>query len=227
MEMKFSGILPSLDDCAHTVYNENRFGIKPRHGYGGEDYYIIDIFNGKRNGFFIDIGSADPTSGSNTFHLEKTFGWNGLLIEANHFYYDEVIKQRTSKFYECYLSVEKGIGNYKTIGEIFAENVSLIPNFIDFLSFDIDATQDEFLILSQFDFKKYTVGAFVIEHDLYCDKSRERVIKRKKINTLLLANDYVYEGNISVNDCYVHKSVYEEVRKNKNPKYHHTLSFDL
>ncbi|WP_198021914.1 FkbM family methyltransferase [Algiphilus aromaticivorans] len=34
-----------------------------------------------RKGFFIEAGGNDGFSQSNTYHLEKYYGWNGLLIE--------------------------------------------------------------------------------------------------------------------------------------------------
>lgn len=40
--------------------------------------YLSDI----KNGFFVEAGSNDGISQSNTLYFEKKFGWRGLLIEA-------------------------------------------------------------------------------------------------------------------------------------------------
>lgn len=49
----------------------------------GQDKYIDEVLNNKRNGFFIEIGGYDGQSLSNTLFLERERGWTGLLIEAN------------------------------------------------------------------------------------------------------------------------------------------------
>lgn len=48
----------------------------------GQDKYVIEkIFKGKKNGIFMDIGAADGINDSNSYALEKEFGWNGICIE--------------------------------------------------------------------------------------------------------------------------------------------------
>ena len=46
----------------------------------GEDALLFDLFEGKRDGFFIEAGAYDGTSLSTTFALES-LGWSGLLVE--------------------------------------------------------------------------------------------------------------------------------------------------
>ena len=45
------------------------------------DAWVVDIFRGKRDGFFIDLAANDAVRASNTITLER-LGWNGLCIEA-------------------------------------------------------------------------------------------------------------------------------------------------
>jgi FkbM family methyltransferase len=47
----------------------------------GEDLLIYDLFDGKREGFFIEAGAFDGYRYSVTYALEA-LGWNGLLVEA-------------------------------------------------------------------------------------------------------------------------------------------------
>jgi FkbM family methyltransferase len=48
----------------------------------GEDKYIdMEIFHGKRNGVFVDIGAHDGKTFSNTYFLEKYKGWTGICVE--------------------------------------------------------------------------------------------------------------------------------------------------
>ncbi len=37
----------------------------------------------QKNGFFIEVGALDGETRSNTLILERKFGWNGVLIEAD------------------------------------------------------------------------------------------------------------------------------------------------
>ena len=43
-------------------------------------------------GTFVELGALDGVTGSNTILLERCFGWNGLLIEANPGNYDRLIR---------------------------------------------------------------------------------------------------------------------------------------
>lgn len=55
---------------------------------------VIDFFKNKRNGFFIEMGAADGVLGSNTYRLERDFGWDGILIEPIKEYCDQISKYR-------------------------------------------------------------------------------------------------------------------------------------
>lgn len=49
-----------------------------------DKYFIEEIIKFKKNGKFLDIGANDGITESNTYCLEKEYGWSGLCIEANH-----------------------------------------------------------------------------------------------------------------------------------------------
>jgi methyltransferase, FkbM family len=46
-----------------------------------EDNFIIEYFNGKRNGFIVDVGAAEGVSSSNSFRLINEYDWSAFLIE--------------------------------------------------------------------------------------------------------------------------------------------------
>lgn len=48
------------------------------------------MLDGKTNGEYLEIGSADPYKGSNTYLLEK-LGWTGLSLEIIE---EEVVRFR-------------------------------------------------------------------------------------------------------------------------------------
>ena len=48
----------------------------------GEDRIIMDLLAGVYNGFYVEVGSNDPTHYSNTFAFYCK-GWRGITIDAN------------------------------------------------------------------------------------------------------------------------------------------------
>lgn len=44
---------------------------------------VFDLCKGLKNGFFIDSGANDGLAQSNTYRLEKSLGWKGILIDAS------------------------------------------------------------------------------------------------------------------------------------------------
>jgi FkbM family methyltransferase len=47
-----------------------------------EELIIRDFFQDRRDGFFVDVGAADPIEDSTTYYLEKHLGWSGIGIDA-------------------------------------------------------------------------------------------------------------------------------------------------
>lgn len=48
----------------------------------GEDLIISQLFEGKKRGFYVDVGAFHPILYSNTFRLYQE-GWRGINIDAN------------------------------------------------------------------------------------------------------------------------------------------------
>lgn len=63
------------------------------------DLEFIKYFN-FQNGFFIEAGSNDGISMSNTCLLEREYGWTGLLIEPNPIKYKECVNNRPNSIVE-------------------------------------------------------------------------------------------------------------------------------
>lgn len=58
--------------------------LNPFKGQKGQDRWVMfKVLPLKRGGFFIDLAAADGLTHSNTYVMEKFFGWQGVCIEPN------------------------------------------------------------------------------------------------------------------------------------------------
>ncbi|XP_037795255.1 uncharacterized protein LOC119590652 [Penaeus monodon] len=69
-------------------------------GFVGEFGYMFyarvlrKIFEGTREGFFVEAGALDGEFLSNTLPLERNLGWTGLLVESNGDTFKELLTKR-------------------------------------------------------------------------------------------------------------------------------------
>ena len=54
----------------------------------------MDLLGNMRNGTFVEIGGNDGLSTTNTYHLERCLGWQGLLIEGHPENFNKMVKAR-------------------------------------------------------------------------------------------------------------------------------------
>ena len=59
----------------------------------GQDYILYQLFNDKKDGFFVEVGCVDGKHLSNTLVFEE-MGWRGMLVEPHDDYIDLLIKNR-------------------------------------------------------------------------------------------------------------------------------------
>lgn len=62
----------------------------------GQDVFALFALNWKRNGFFVEFGATNGLELSNTYLLEKDFGWTGILAEPAKIWHDDLKKNRTA-----------------------------------------------------------------------------------------------------------------------------------
>lgn len=203
----------------------------------GQDLFVLLVTNQKQNGFFVEFGATDGKLLSNTFLLEDSYNWSGILAEPARIWHaalhnnrkcaidtrcvydaseDYVLFKETEHpelsvvdsfkdfdFYREYR--EQGI-NYQvktvTLMSLLGEHNA--PASIDYLS--IDTEGNEFSILKDFDFEKYTFGIITVEHN-YTEQ-------RDQIFDLLTNNSYVrvFEKVSDWDDWYIHVSLQQKVK---------------
>lgn len=72
--------------------------------YKQDKYLNEEIFFGKKNGVFLDIGAYDGVTISNTYFFEKFLNWSGICIEPNCDVFRLLEKNRISKNFKVALS---------------------------------------------------------------------------------------------------------------------------
>jgi FkbM family methyltransferase len=150
------------------------------------DLKMDKLFDGKRDGFFIELGAYDGLTQSNTAFFEFTRGWTGVLVEPSVEQYTKCISARPMSQcfnYACvsdlykdeYISgdftsglmssvtgrVEEGKTAVpaKPLGQI----LDSIPNIpaIDFISLDVEGYEKD--VLEGLNLEKYRPTYMLIE----------------------------------------------------------------
>jgi hypothetical protein len=92
--------------------------------------FVLDINRDKKNGYYVELGSADPVDGSNTYSLEKDHGWKGVSFDM-----DTVQSKKFNDFRDNPCICEDATKfDYR---KYFQENK--FPERIDYLQVDIDS----------------------------------------------------------------------------------------
>eukprot|EP00183_Erythrolobus_madagascarensis_P006156 CAMPEP_0185845182 /NCGR_PEP_ID=MMETSP1354-20130828/1211_1 /TAXON_ID=708628 /ORGANISM="Erythrolobus madagascarensis, Strain CCMP3276" /LENGTH=577 /DNA_ID=CAMNT_0028545077 /DNA_START=138 /DNA_END=1871 /DNA_ORIENTATION=+ len=85
-----------------VIYNKTG-RLKPRgnpHSQAGQTELLVGrLLPGKRNGTYFELASHLAFDFSNTFDLERALGWNGVCVEANPQYLEELIQRRCRLLY--------------------------------------------------------------------------------------------------------------------------------
>jgi FkbM family methyltransferase len=59
-----------------------------------QDLFVLEVLDGKTDGYFLDSGASDGIRASNTYLLETKFQWKGICVEPNSAYFAALVKNR-------------------------------------------------------------------------------------------------------------------------------------
>ena len=65
-----------------------------------QDLFVLSELDFKRNGYFVEFGATDGITHSNSFLLEKDFGWKGILVEPTRYFYPKLLQNRPNALTE-------------------------------------------------------------------------------------------------------------------------------
>jgi FkbM family methyltransferase len=172
---------------------ENELKYEPfYHDLYNDLFYRDIIFPGKRNGYFVEVGALDGLRMSQSYLFEKTLDWNGIVVEPNPVWKDELNLQRNCNISTNAVSSTNGTATFESreiaafsglkssvnasrssdiIGEFEVETITLCdlldkcnaPETIDWVSIDTEGAELD--ILNQFfaDNKRYKINLLSFE----------------------------------------------------------------
>lgn len=59
-----------------------------------QDIFVVLATRAKRGGYFVEVGVGNDDKLSNTYLLEKQYGWTGLLAEPNPEFHQSIVEKR-------------------------------------------------------------------------------------------------------------------------------------
>jgi hypothetical protein len=175
-------------------------------GQAEQDKFVCNVLNNKTNGFFVEVGSAHPIKINNTYVLENTLKWTGLMFEYQRATFEELYKEHRPN--SNYIFGDAQQHNYQ---EIFDKHKA--PKNIDFLQLDIAPPQGTLRVLQNLnegvmDFYKFAVVTF--EHDYrgkdanFLVREESRKILKDRGYYLVFEDITPKEPKWAYEDWYVH-----------------------
>ena len=173
-------------------------------GQAEQDKFVLNILSGKKNGYFLELGSCFAEKCNNTFILENSFNWIGIMIEYDNKYLYEwnELRPNSKHIINDALNI-----NYKNL-------LKDSPKNIDYLSLDLEVSNGSTIkTLEKFDIEimnEYKFAVITFEHDLYNsgDYKETRIKSRnifKKHGYIPVFKDINNNNpNIVYEDWYVH-----------------------
>ena len=93
----------------------------------GQDLWVLEKSSYKRGGFFVEFGATNGILLSNTYLLEKHFGWQGLCAEPNPDYFADLQKNRNCLVSNACIGAETG----QEVEFVLADEFGTIAQYAD------------------------------------------------------------------------------------------------
>lgn len=171
-----------------------------------QDMFVLTALNGKTNGSYLEIGSADPIYGNNTNLLESEFGWEGISIDFDPKFVNQFNLVRRGKAL-CLNALDVDYLDliYNKFGKV---------NEVDYLQLDIDPAENTLNALYRIPFDAVKFNCITFEHDSYQAGNGVRDASREfltKYGYILVAPDIKCNNQNAFEDWWVHPSIGEDI----------------
>ena len=199
-----------------------------------QDIFVLQCFNGKRNGTYLEIGAGDPTNGNNTYLLSDKFGWEGLSIDYGYpDGWDGVVtidgmNLSNEEFQEYWNSVwyknrriedKLLLTDALTCDYVKLVDDGIIPPVIDYLQLDIDKGIDDcvmnYELLRKMPFDNIDFKVITYEHNIYDTRYVELALESRKYleskGYILIAGNIASIENKPYEDWWVSLKYIDEI----------------
>lgn len=173
-----------------------------------QDLFVMKVLNYKLNGTFIDIGSSNYQTISNSYTLEKQLGWRGVLVEINPFHLDSYKTNRNLSY--------PVIDDATNVNFTIVLNCASMPQNIDYLQIDIGASEGDLgrcsnlecvntrccacgsiKVLENFEtqvFDHYKFAVITFEHNKYLLDQSNDIADKSSINNTILRSREIFKS---------------------------------
>lgn len=175
----------------------NSENIEKNYSQAGQDLFVLSALNGKKEGFYLEIGSGPCVESSNTYLLETEFDWKGVSLDLNTTYYNQH-KQNRKHYIEL---VDGARINYL----LLLARGKFKGKIIDYVSLDLDG-QSSLDALYNLPWDTHKISTLTFEHDSYRfgpifkERSREFLFSRGMV---LLVSNVMAEDGMDFEDWWI------------------------
>jgi hypothetical protein len=200
-------------------------------GQKSQDKWVLfDVLPMMEFGFFLDLAAADGITHSNTFVLEKHFGWGGLCIEPNPVFYKKLLANR-----DC-LADSTVVSDRPEVIDFRIDNGQLGGIVADDTDNNLNTRGEQLPNATIIRLQAKTINEILIDNkapnfidyfSLDVEGSEERIITTldfnsyqfkcitierptKIINEVLFDNGYIFVRNVNFDSFYVHPLIHKE-----------------
>lgn len=168
----------------------------------GQECFVLSVLKNKQNGYFLDIGCAEPIRFSNTHILEKYFNWKGIGVDILDAH------DQTGDWPSIRPNTKHIIGDALAINYLKLLKDNEVPKTIDYLSIDLEPPELTLKCLFMIPFSHYTFNVITFETDEYREGGELRV---KESREYLESFGYVLHTTLNrQDDVYIHESLLEK-----------------
>lgn len=136
--------------------------------YNGQAYadrFVLNCTEFKRNGYFLELGSRHAKWNNNSYILERSFGWTGVMVDRVATHKAEYESERPNSIHIIQDATQI---NYK---EVFEKNN--FPSNLDFWQLDLEVRDNTalttFLKINEELLDTYKFATITMEHDIFTE----------------------------------------------------------